>query len=315
MTTALVMGVNGQDGVFLARHLAARGYDVVGVARQDRPSPRLDGLPVTYVPLDLGQPDALSALLAEHRPALALHAAAVHGSADSRFEPDFLRMLAVNCGSLHPLLEHARLADPAMRIVYISSSKVFGPRYPAVVNERSPRTASCLYTTSKMAAEGLLSHYRRAHGVKASILYTFNHESEFRQPSFFTAKLADALAQALRSPEHRSTFMTLDFHCDWGSASEFMDLACDIAEKAIGEDVVLGSGTTVFARTVARDFFAKHGLELDRHVVTTQPPRPDRKDDIYQVDIAALERLTGRRPALSILDVLDHMLAARQAEL
>jgi GDPmannose 4,6-dehydratase len=289
--------------------LKARGHRVIGAGRRAPTDAVVD----QHETVDLSRPDTLGPLLARHHPDLIFHAAAVHGSAGSAYEESWLDMLAVNTGSLHPILEYARTLNPQARIVYLGSGKVYGPQYPAVVSEDSPRAGTCLYTTTKMASEGLIGHYRRAHGVKASVIHTFNHESERRPAGFFTARLADALATALAAPGSVTRLHTLDFHCDWGSAREFMDIAVDAAERAPGVDFILGSGRTLVGRDLAHRFFARHGLDADRHIETAVPPGPP-QDAPYQVDLTRLETHLGRRPVETIETVLDRMLEARRIQ-
>lgn len=189
VTYAMILGCNGQDGTFLCRRLVdARLGTVVGIGLELQSRFNYDPTWFKYVSLDLTNESApLRALLAETRPHLIFHVAAVHASAESAlYEPVFESMLAVNVRTVHTILEHLRNEDGLSRFIYANSAKAFGSPLPEVINENTPRMSSCLYGITKNAASDLLRHYRSAHRVLASQLYLFNHESELRPQGFHT---------------------------------------------------------------------------------------------------------------------------------
>ncbi|MBX9845838.1 MAG: GDP-mannose 4,6-dehydratase [Xanthobacteraceae bacterium] len=305
---ALVLGSRGQDGSYLVEHLLRRGYTVAGVARglQPRGGPELP--PFRHVCLDLRQPARLASLLAEWRPATIFHFAAVHGRAGTRYETEWQDMLAVNVGAVHVCLEYLRQHQPAGVLVYAGSSKVFGPVFPSVVTEQSPLRATCLYTVTKNAALDLISCYRRDHGIKASVLHFFNHESERRESQFFVPKLVASLYRSLRDQHHRAVFDTLEFHCDWGAAEEYTDIAVDIAERMPVEDVIVATGRTLSGRELAKQIFARHGLQYQNHVVDRGAANP--ANCTFAASTERLARMIGRTPQVGIVDVCERILAA-----
>lgn len=310
MKTALVLGANGQDGSLAVEHLLRRGYRVVGLGRQ--PSARTAAtLSYIYHCIDLRDADAVRASVATEQPDVVLHLAAVHGSSGFQYEPVFNDVLAVNVGTLHAVLEEARLQKLRPRVVYASSSKVFGNSLPVVVDEDSPRMPTCLYSLSKITAEGLLNHYDHHHGISGSALYLFNHESERRAATFFIPRVVAALRSGLvdrGSPKGpRIALQTLDFHCDWGSASEFMDIAVDVAERAPTGHYCVATGSTWTGRAMAQALFARHGLNYADFIdAPPEVPAPG----YFQVTLNKLEAAIGRRPRQSVLDVCESMLTA-----
>lgn len=307
--TAIVLGVNGQDGVCLARRLAARGLRVVGIGRQPGPRPELTAL-AAYHAADLRDTARLRAVLEEEEPERLFHVAAVHGSAGTPYEAIAQDMLAVNVASLHECLEYARRVRPSARLVYLGSGKVFGPDYPRTVTEASRRSGSCLYTITKMAAAEMIAYYRASHGVAAAVAHAFNHESPLRPAGFFLPRVVEALRAARRRPDARTEVYTLDFFCDWGCADEYMELAIELAEQAPGRDVILATGRTWHARAFVRAWFARHGLDADRHLVERAAPGGAGRR--FRIRPDGLRAALGRSPAVSILDVADAMLAAAE---
>ena len=324
MTRCLVLGAGGQDGSYLAEHLARRGHEVVGVGRSAGPGPFApvnsatggnSPVPVNspvgayrYRCLDVGDGPALHALLEQEAPDRVFHFAAVHGAAGFSYEPVWGQALAVNTGALHTVLEYARQSGRPVGVVYASSSKVLGAPLRGTLNEDSPRRATCLYTITKLAAEELLRQYRARHGVAGSILTLFNHESPRRSQDFLFSRLARELARCLADPAHVFTVRTLDFYCDWGAAEEYMDLVCELAERAPGEDVLLASGVTWHGREFVRELFARYGLDAKAHVREAEPVSTPAAE-FFQADITRLERLVGSGPRLSAHSVLEAMIA------
>jgi GDPmannose 4,6-dehydratase len=303
---ALVLGCNGQDGSFLVGHLLRRGYEVTGVSRQERP--RYNAGRFSHVVLDLRRPDALRDLLDQRRPRLIFHVAAVHGEAGTRYEAIWEDMLAVNVGATHVCLEYLRTCCPQGGLLYAGSGKIFGPAYPRRVTERSRTRSSCLYTVAKNASRELIACYRRDHAIRASVLHLFNHESERRGPNFFMPTLVGALDCALAGRNCRVEIDTLQFYCDWGSAEEYMDIAADIAERALGHDVIVATGRTWLAADLARELFARHGLDYRRHLAERGVRRGHLRP--FRVSVNKLCALIGRVPALGAVEVCEKMLVA-----
>ena len=118
MPRSLVLGVNGQDGSYLAEALLARGHEVVGVGREPASVYLAPSSAFRYVSLDVRDADALASLIAEVAPTQAFHFVAIHGASGFAYEALWRDMMAVNVLSLHVLLEYARTTAPGMRIVY-----------------------------------------------------------------------------------------------------------------------------------------------------------------------------------------------------
>lgn len=304
---ALVLGGNGQDGIWLTRRLLARGYRVTG-AGLEAASRFPDESSFSYHSADFRDPAVVAALMATTCPDTVFHAAAVHASAadssTTSYEENFAAMLAVNSGSVQAVLEHFRTRHPSGQLVYLSSGKIFGPDYPDLLSEASPHYRKCLYTITKGAAGDLIDYYRNRHALKASILYPFPHESELRPADFFISKLIAALAAAMAGEKTKTQFFTLDFYADWGVASEYMDIAIDVSERAIGQDFILARGKSWLGRDLAQTVFAAEGMDY-KHFLEAPPareaPRP------FAINTEQLRSAIGRVPQA---DIADFVIAA-----
>jgi GDPmannose 4,6-dehydratase len=310
----LVLGGNGQDGVYLTRALLKRARSVVAVDMQPGPREPVADPRFRYASLDLRRRDALAALLAEERPSHVFHFAAVHASASGEpYERRFGDMLDVNVASVHVVLEHLRAHGG--RLLYASSIKAFGEPPPRRIDETTPRHSTCLYGVSKNAATDLILYYRRVHGVLASVVFLGNHESPLRPAEFFIPKIARSIARAKARPAvEATTVRTLDFHCDWGSAEEYADIAVDLLDRAPAEEVVMGTGRTVHARTLCSGLFASAGLDATRYLRETDGAPPADRPEPYALSPEKLERLVGRRPRRTVESVVEEIVGAVASE-
>lgn len=306
MPKALVLGVNGQDGSYLAEALLRRGYAVTGIGRQSGSRYVLDRPGFCYEALDLRDASALAAIVRRELPYAAFHVAAVHGAAGSVYETVWRELMAVNTLALHVLLDHARDRQRDMRIVYAGSSKIFPAPLTGTIDETTPYRATCLYGISKIASLELIAYYRRQHGVRASNLILFNHDSPRRPAGFFVPTVAGVIAAAMRDSFAKAEIRTLDFRIDGSAAAELMEIAADIADMAPDCDFVLASGRTWHARDAVAQMFARRGLDYRRHIVETLAPSDP--GPMFEVSLDRLVQTVGRRPSKTIIDVVDEII-------
>jgi GDPmannose 4,6-dehydratase len=300
MTRCLVLGVNGQDGSFLAEVLGAGGHLVWGLGKQSESRYVSEGRSFSYLQCDLRDQAKLNDVLDETVPEEIYHVAAVHGPAGFSYETVWGNVLDVNVKSLHTVLEYSRRQKRGIRIFYASSAKVFGSSLTGLISLESPKRPDCLYSVSKIAAEDLLHYYRREYGLHASIAFLFNHESVRRPASYFIPQVMAALRSALRHENFRTEIYTLDFYCDWGCAREYMEMATALVRAKCAKDVILATGKTWYGRDFMEELFAGHGLDYREHLVETAP----KLDSVFfQVDIGDTVRHLGRAPQRGILEV------------
>jgi GDPmannose 4,6-dehydratase len=220
----------------------------------------------------------------------------------------------VNLVAVHAVLEYQRRLMPSARLVYASSSKVFGEQLPAVVTESSPRQSTCIYTTTKNAATDLIAYYRKRYNSKSSILWTFSHESSRRGPSYFLPKVVDALAKAIVDPSHVAEIASLAFWGDWGDASEYMQIIARFPDELFGTDMIFATGQTIWASDFVDTLFGKYGLNWRNHLVERFPlvgvrPAP------WRVDISRLVNLSGATPSKGGVEIASEILRENYPEI
>mgnify|MGYP002004465478 FL=1 len=306
---SLVLGVNGQDGSYLAESLLERGRRVVGVGRQEASRYVPNSENFSYRQLDIANIKGLVLLLNELLPNKIFHVAAIHGSHGFNYEEKWLEAHSVNTLTVHAILEYLRCADDDGSLIYLSSSKAFSLPLPALVSETSERKSSCIYSITKNTATDLVHYYRSAHGISASVLWTFNHESERRGQEYFIPRIVNCLASAIENPEHSEEIFTLNFYADWSDASELMDIVIIAGDICPHEDFIFASGEVTFARDLVKSLFAKFGLDYRNHVMEKT------SDEVtvvgWQADISKMGVLLGVEPRLSIYDTCLNLLAAK----
>ena len=315
MQTAVILGVNGQDGSYLAESLCRRGYFVVGIGRDPVSRHVRPHHCYRYEALDLATPEGLRNLVEAIKPDLAFHVAAVHGATGDgyTYESSFQEMMHVNLFALHVLLEHARISSPKMRIIYAGSSKIFPSPYAGVLDESSPKAATCLYSIGKMAARDLILQYRVLHGIYATNLILFNHDSARRPGQFFLPKMATVIAAAQLDNSFKMPVQTLDFRIDWSAADEVMEMVAGIAVDPAGiadlPEMIVASGNTLEARQFVTLLFQNYGLNVEEHIVEKLPRSDGGKD--FTVNINSFVSRSGRKPVKTAFDIVSDILHSR----
>jgi GDPmannose 4,6-dehydratase len=299
---SLILGVNGQDGSYLAEELLERGDEVTGVGRQSE-SRWVDPSRFRYISLDIADYSKLDMLLDALRPEAIYHLAASHGPAGHVYETVWRDALAVNLGTLHVCLEHLRARAPDARLFYPSSLKAFGDNPPPVITEEAARVSDCLYGVTKNAAYDLMQYYRARHNCWASVGFFFNHDSPRRPDNYFLPRLAANLAAQRRGSADGPSLSRLDFWCDWGDAREFMQIVADLMRGRQPHDLVFATGRPIHAATLADRLARAIGLNGGAVPAAEQPP--------FRADVKRMISVIGRPPQRDGFDVAAWILRER----
>ncbi|HET7571943.1 MAG TPA: GDP-mannose 4,6-dehydratase [Gaiellaceae bacterium] len=285
LSRALVTGIAGQDGSYLAELLLERGYEVAGVVRGEgdaRGNLAAVRDRVRIFRADLLDRAALTAALREHRPQ------EVYNLASPSFVPrswehpvETAEFAAVGVTSL---LEAVREVDPAIRIYQASSSEIFGDPRESPQDEATPLAPVTPYGVAKAYGHFIAGSYRRRYGLHVSCGILYNHESPRRPLEFVPSKVADGAARVSLGQAEQLVLGDLDAERDWGYARDYVEAMWLMLRQDEPDDYVVASGELHTVRELVEVAFAHVGLDWRDHV---------RSDPALVRGAAELHRLVG----------------------
>jgi GDPmannose 4,6-dehydratase len=273
MKKVCIIGVDGQDGSYLADHYLKNNFSVVGIGRRsENLSENLiakSNALFTYKYVDLLNAQALIHTLGEIKADMIIYCASSHGPSGFDYFKVANETFFINTHAPHICLNYCRKADGKCSFIYFSSIKVFNNSIHKLV-DKDPwlcRQSTDLYSRSKLIVEDSIKFYRRVYGVNAAVIWLSNHESIRRIKSkYFLPNFVTQCYSALNSQNVKINVNTLDFYCDWGCANQFMEIIIDHSKKELMNDIFIGTGQFVLARELVRNFFEKMGYNYNDFV-------------------------------------------------
>jgi GDPmannose 4,6-dehydratase len=314
---ALVTGITGQDGSFLAELLLEKGYEVTGLVRHD-PSQPLGLVEHLRDRLELAQGDlldhgALRAAVAESTPDEIYHLAAPSFPPDSWKRP--ATTMATIAGGTAALLAAVRELDRAIRVYVASSGAIFGDAPVSPQTEDTPCRPRDPYAVAKLAAHQLVGNLRAHDGLHASSGITYNHESERRPEHFVTRKITRAAAAASLGLADEVRLGDLDAVRDWSFAGDIVRGAWLMLQQDQPDDYVLASGVPRTVADLARAAFACVDLDAERYV-RVDPSLVRAGEATPNVgDPAKARRQLGWEPQLGFDELVERMVLANLRDL
>lgn len=266
--TALITGLTGQDGSFLAELLLEKEYAVSALVRGDADralgcSEHLRGR-VQLVQGDLLDAPSLRAALRQSAPREVYHLASPSFVPDSWVHPE--RTTSAIVGSTGALLEAVRELDPTMRVFVAASGAMFGDAGECPQNEDTPCRPLTPYAVAKLAAHQLVGVLREHDGLWACSGIVFNHESERRPEQFVTRRITRGVAEIASGRRTQLTVGDLQAVRDWSFAGDIVRGAWTMLQQQRPEDYVLASGVARTVGELAQTAFACVGLEAEQYL-------------------------------------------------
>jgi GDPmannose 4,6-dehydratase len=282
---AIVTGIGGQDGSYLAELLLERGYDVVGIVRRhDAPNENLAPVRgrLELAQVDLLDQGALVSVLRANAPDEIYNLASPSFVPKSWQEPVAVAEFAAV--GVTSLLEAVRAVDPAIRIFQASSSEVFGEPTEVPQSESTPLSPVTPYGVAKAFGQFIVGSYRRRYGLHASCGILYNHESPRRPVDFLPSKVARAAAAISLGLEQELVLGDLDAKRDWGYARDYVEAMWRMLQQGEPRDYVIATGEPHSVRELTEIAFARVGLDWRQHV---------RVDDALKRGQVELHHLVG----------------------
>ena len=319
MRRALVCGVGGQDGAYLARFLLGKGYEVVGTSR-DAASMNRHGLKSLEIDkrvqlVSMAPNDFRSVLQTVTRVSPdEIYNLAGQTSVGLSFEQPVETIESIVIGTLN-LLEAIRFVDRPIRFYNAGSSECFGDTGSQPATEATPFQPRSPYAVAKACAHNLVANYREAYRMHACTGILFNHESPLRPERFVTQKIVRAACRIANGSGESLSLGNLDIHRDWGWAPEYVEAMWLMLQQEQAQDCVIATGRSVSLEYFVARVFESVGLEWRKHVrLDSTLLRPS--DIRYgSADPSRASQLLGWRATRQVDDVINAMCEAAQSEL
>jgi GDPmannose 4,6-dehydratase len=314
---ALITGITGQDGSYLAELLLEKGYEVVGVVRRSSTVnfERIAHIQerLQLVPGDLLDQGSLVGILAEHRPAEVYNLAAQSFVMTSFTQP-VLTGDVTGLGAVR-LLEAVRHVDPDIRFYQASSSEMFGKVVEVPQTERTPFYPRSPYGVAKAYAHWITVNYRESYDLFAASGILFNHGSPRRGLEFVERKVSNGVARIKHGLDSELRLGNLDARRDWGFAGDYVECMWQMLQLDEPGDYVVASGETHSIRELCEIAFGYVGLDWTDHVVQDERFYRPAEVDLLIGDPASAREALGWRPRTSFEALVEMMVDADLAAL
>ncbi|AYM84599.1 GDP-mannose 4,6-dehydratase [Agrobacterium sp. CMT1] len=316
MPKALITGIIGQDGAYLAQCLLDKGYEVYGLVRRsssaDINDSRLRWLGirdrVKLLDGNLTDLSSLIRILRETRPT-EIYNLAAQSFVKSSWNQPILTGQVTGIGCVN-MLEAFRLETPEARFYQASSSEMYGLVQEPIQSEHTPFYPRSPYAAAKLYAHWMTVNYRESFGLHTSSGILFNHESPLRGIEFVTRKVTDCVARIRLGMEKELRLGNIDAQRDWGHSKDYVKAMWLMLQQEVPDDYVIATGRTVTVRQMCEIAFSHAGLKMEDHlVIDPELFRPAEVDILLGNPAKAKEKL-GWEAQISLEEMICEMVDA-----
>ena len=312
---ALITGITGQDGSYLAEHLLGLGYEVIGMVRRsstisfERISHIQDEL--TLVSGDLLDEVSLISVLAEHRPHELYNLAAQSFVQTSWSQPVFTGESTAL--GVTRVLDAIRTVDPEIRFYQASSSEMFGKVQEVPQREETPFYPRSPYGVAKVYGHWITVNYRESYGMHASSGILFNHESPRRGIEFVTRKITHNVARIKHGLQRELPLGNLESQRDWGFAGDYVQAMHLMLQQDAPDDFVVATGETHTVREFCEIAFSAVGLNWEDHVILDPRFMRPAEVDLLVGTPEKAAKILGWKPQVGFAELVAMMVEADMA--
>ena len=306
---ALITGITGQDGSYLAEYLLEQGYDVIGMIRRSSTVnfERIHHIQdkVTLVAGDLLDEVSMIHLLREHRPSEVYNLAAQSFVQTSFSQPVFTG--EVTGLGVTRILDAVRVVDPGIRFYQASSSEMFGKVQAVPQTETTPFYPRSPYGVAKLYGHWITVNYRESYDMYACSGILFNHESPRRGLEFVTRKITNAVARIKLGKDKELRLGNLDAKRDWGYAKDYVRAMHLMLQQDTADDYVVSTGETYSVRRFCEIAFGHVGLNYQDYVVIDERFYRPAEVDLLVGDPAKANKNLGWKPEVTFEQLVTMM--------
>lgn len=317
MKTALITGIAGQDGHYLAEYLLEKGCRVVGCTRDVRSADQMDLQSTTsrveLLELNMQDPLCVIDVLRQVRPTEIYNLAAFASGAGMFDDP--LGMADVNGVAVTRMLEGIRAVDLKIRFCQASSREIFGEALQSPQTELTPPNPRSPYGAAKLYADCMIRIYRQRYGLHACSAILFNHESPRRRLDFVTRKITHEAARIKLGLTKELQLGNLDTQRDWGFAGDYVRAMWAMLQQDTADDYVVATGEAHTVREFCEVAFGRLDLDYRDHVREDSASyRPSEPVALVGSPAKALRNL-GWKPMVSFRELVHMMVDADMRDL
>ncbi len=309
---ALITGITGQDGSYLAELLLGEGYEVVGLVRRSSTEniERISHIQerLTLVSGDLMDEVSLINVLRDFRPSEVYNLAAQSFVQASWTQP-VLTGEATALGVTR-MLDAIRIVDPEIRFYQASSSEMFGRVRSVPQNEDTPFYPRSPYGVAKVYGHWITVNYRESYNLHASSGILFNHESPRRGLEFVTRKVTHGVARIKAGLDSELRLGNLEAQRDWGYAADYVRAMWAMLQRDVPDDFVIATGETHSVRELCEVAFGAAGLNYESHVVIDQAFIRPAEVDLLVGDPSKAQQLLGWKCETDFYALVEMMVAS-----
>jgi GDPmannose 4,6-dehydratase len=317
MKRALITGITGQDGSYLAEFLLAKGYEVFGMVRRastenfERIEPFRDR--IHLVQADLLDPMSLITLLSEIRPQELYNLAAQSFVPTSWAQP--VLTAEFDAIGVTRVLEAIRLVDKSIRFYQASSSEMFGKVREVPQTELTPFHPRSPYGVAKVYGHYITLNYRESYDMFACSGILFNHESPRRGKEFVTRKVTEAVARISLGLQSELRLGNLEAKRDWGFAGDYVEAMWMMLQQQEPDDYVVATGESHTVKELAEIAFRHVGLDWQKYVREDPSLKRPAEVDLLIGDASKAQAKLGWKPRVSFPQLIGMMVDADVARL
>lgn len=316
MAKALISGILGQDGAYLAQFLLAKNYQVYGLVRRSSTSEvgdvRLRWLGIADdVQLIDGELTDLSSLVRAMQAVMPdeIYNLAAQSFVHSSWQQPIFTGSVTGIG-VATMLESVRLVCPEARFYQASSSEMFGLVQAPTQSETTPFYPRSPYAVAKVYGHWMTINYRESFGLHASNGILFNHESPLRGIEFVTRKVSDGVARIKHGLAETLRLGNLDARRDWGHAKDYVRAMWLMLQQDTPDDYVIATGRAATVREMCQIAFAHAGLDMEAHVVTDRALFRPAEVDVLLGDASKARHRLKWQPTVQFEDMIREMVEA-----
>jgi GDPmannose 4,6-dehydratase len=314
---ALITGITGQDGSYLAEFLLEKGYKVYGMVRRAS-SDHFERIAHLQDRIELREGDLLDqlsiiTLLHDIEPH-EIYNLAAQSFVPTSWEQPILTSEATALGVTR-MLEAIRVVDRSIRFYQASSSEMFGKVRESPQNEKTPFYPRSPYGVAKVYGHYITVNYRESYGLYAASGILFNHESPRRGRQFVTRKITHGVAQIKAGLAAELRLGNLDARRDWGFAGDYVEAMWMMLQQATPDDYVIATGESHTVRELCQIAFGRVGLDWEQHVVIDKTHVRPAEVDTLIGDARKARTNLGWRQKVSFRELVEMMVDADVATL